>query len=128
MLYALNRGEYVTDVPHKREYRIWHSRLSSTEFDAIYNSLMARIRGSDIETSSWIPGSDWQGTVYQPIYEKACQYDHGAAAKFFGLILWQVIMDHDAVWAFGRYENDGVPIEGMTYFQLKNPPPFTRTL
>lgn len=24
------------------------------------------------------------------------------------------------IWAFGSYEKDGVPIEGLTYFKLKN--------
>jgi hypothetical protein len=41
-----------------------------------------------------------------------------ASAKFFGILLWQVIMDRPEAWSFGRYEKDGIPIEGMTYFRL----------
>ncbi len=37
---------------------------------------------------------------------------------FFGLILWQVILEHPDSWSFGRYELGDVPIEGMTYFRI----------
>jgi hypothetical protein len=41
-----------------------------------------------------------------------------ASARFFGILLWQVMMDRPEAWGFGRYEKDGAPIEGMTYFRL----------
>lgn len=123
MLYSLSREEYINGIPYRADYDRWRRRLSNAEYQAIYDELHARISGSEIETSSWIPGANWEGTVYQPIYETACEYDEGAAARFFGLILWHVFLEHEAVWAFGRYEKEGIPIEGLTYFQLKNPPP-----
>ena len=82
---------------------------------------MSRISGSEIETSSWIPGSDWSGTVFQPIYEKACNQDESAAAKFFGLILWHVVMEHEEWWSFGRYKLGNIPIDGLTYFRIDKP-------
>jgi hypothetical protein len=39
------------------------------------------------------------------------------------LILWQVIRKRDDVWSYGRYKKNGIPIEGLTYFRLPNPPP-----
>jgi hypothetical protein len=60
--------------------------------------------------------------VFQPIYEKACRRDVDAAARFFGLLVWEVVRDDDRVWSFGRYEKDGIPIEGLTYFRLSKPP------
>lgn len=123
MLYSLKSESYIDHVPHRNNYDRWRSRLSDAEFGAVYDELYARVEGSDIETSSWIPGSNWDGTVFQPIMEVACLNDADAAGMFFGLILWQVILDHDHVWAFDRYEKDGVPIRGMTYFRLDNPPP-----
>ena len=121
MLYSIDSLSYITDVPHRREYDSWRSRLSDDEFHAIYDELNSRIGDSQIETSSWIPGSNWEGTVFQPIYEIACQCDHDAAARFFGLILWQVVMEHEQVWSFGRYEKDGIPIRGLTYFRIDPP-------
>ncbi len=112
---------YIKSIPHKRGYNHWRNRLTDAEYQAIYDELNSRISGSEIETSSWIPGRDWSGTVFQPIYEKACQYNEDAAAKFFGLILWHVVMDHEEVWSFGRYRLGDIPIEGLTYFRIDRP-------
>jgi len=80
------------------------------------------VEGDEIHTSSWMPGSNWSGTVFDPIYRIACQQDESAAGMCFGLMLWEVLMQREDVWGFGRYEKDGVPIEGMTYFRIHNPP------
>ncbi len=68
-----------------------------------------------------MPGSDWTGTVFYPIYEDACHRDQSAAARFFGLILWDVMMRRPETWAFGRYEANGASIEGLTYFRVDRP-------
>ena len=68
-------------------------------------------------------GANWLGTVFQPIYDKAWHYDEEAAAKFYGLILWHVMLERDDVWGFDRYEKDNVPIEGLTYVKLGVVPP-----
>ncbi len=108
----------VTKIPYEGQYLELCERLSHEEFDAIYDHLRELLDNSEIETSSWIPGANWHGTVFWPIYETACNGDQGAAARFFGLILWQVVMEHPDRWSFGRYELDDTPIEGMTYFRV----------
>ena len=122
MLYSLDRLKLVTTVPHQSEFVIWTSRLSAGEMKAIKDELNHRIHGSEVQTSSWIPGSDWTGTAFQPIYEKACQKNVDAAAKCFGLILWQVMMEHPKKWSFGRYKLQNIPIEGLTYFRIDQAP------
>jgi hypothetical protein len=122
MIYSLESQSYITAVPHKGNFDQWRGRLTESEYSAIITDLTSRIQGTEIQTSSWIPGSDWTETVFDPIYSKACLQDERAAAKFFGLIVWQVIMDQPETWAFGRYEKDGVPIEGLTYFRISPPP------
>lgn len=122
MLYSIDSQQYITTIPHKKEFDIWRGRLSEQEYDSICEKLNFRISENEINTSSWIPGSDWTDTVYEPIYVKACNQHQEMAAKCFGLILWVVLMNHPDVWAFGRYEKEGVPIEGMTYFRLTKPP------
>ena len=121
MLYSVDTGSEITKIPHFKDYERWRSRLTDAEYNAIYDELMSRISGSDIETSSWIPGNDWTGTVFQPIYEKACNQDESAAAKFFGLILWHVVMEHDEWWSFGRFQIRDIPIDGLTYFRIEKP-------
>ena len=121
MLYSIDSGSYIKSIPHQADYDRWRSGISDEEYMAIYEELDSRISASEIETSSWMPGRDWTGTVFQPIYENACQYDVGAAAKFFGLILWHVVMEHEEVWSFGRYKFGHIPIEGLTYFRINKP-------
>ena len=122
MLYAVDSQSYVTTVPHSSDFDTWRKRLSDGEYDALVAELRSRIECDEIHTSSWIPGADWTGTVFQPIYEKACGHNPEAAAKFFGLVLWSVLLEDGDVWGFGRYEKNGVPIEGMTYFKLRRRP------
>lgn len=121
MLYSLDSEKYINVIPHQSDYDIWRSRLTDAEYQAIYDELHSRISESEIETSSWMPGSDWTGTVFQPIYEKACRCDNEAAAKFFGLIVWCVFKEHDETWSFGRFKLNDVPIKGLTYFRITLP-------
>ena len=76
------------------------------------------MNGDNVHTSSWMPGRDWSGTVFQPIYDRACGQDEDTAAKCFALILWEVMMKRGEAWSFGRYEKDGILIEEMTYFRV----------
>lgn len=110
MLYSLDTMKKITSVPHEREFIAWTRRLSPAEMQAIKDELNRRINGGEVHTSSWIPGRDWTGTPFQPIWEKACQRNVDAAAKCFGLILWQVMMEHPEPWSFGRYKLGEMPI------------------
>lgn len=121
MLYSIESGSYINNIPHRVDYDRWRSRISDEHYQAIFDELNSRISGSEIETSSWIPGSDWTGTVFQPIYDEACGFDEVAAAQFFGLILWHVVLQHEEVWSFGRYQMGEIPIEGLTYFRIDEP-------
>lgn len=123
MLYSIDKGQYIDFTPYENDFRIWKGRLAAKDYDKISIELNARIDGDEIHTSSWIPGSDWTGTAFEPIYSLACHKDEQASGKFFGLILWEVVKNRSDVWSYGRYENNGIPIKGLTYFKLRNPPP-----
>ncbi len=123
MLFSIDSGKYIDSIPHENEYNLWINRLSIDELNAIIDQLTDMIDGDEIHTSSWMPGGDWGGTVFHPIYEKSCLLNEEMSGLCFGLILWAVLMDRDDVWGFGRYEKDGTAIAGMTYFKLVNPPP-----
>lgn len=118
MLYSLDKLQVVKTIPHEAEYRRWYSRLSDTEVSAITDELNRKIDQGEIHTSSWMPGRNWIGTVFQPIWEKACQKNQDSAAKCFGLMLWEVMMNRPEAWAFGRYKLNEVSIEGLTYFRV----------
>jgi len=119
MIIDIYRGTPLTWIPNADAYHAWKSRLSDDQYQAIVDELNDIIDGGDVHTSSWIPGAEWKKTVFLPIYEKACGRDEELAAKFFGLILWVVMMDRPEEWACDRHEKDGVPIRGLTYFKLK---------
>ena len=123
MLYSIESNQYIDHLPHEDDFNKWRSRLTDNEFQAIVDELNERISGDEIHTSSWIPGNDWSGTVYDPIFQRACDQDPNVSGLCFGLFLWFVIQERTDVWSFGRYEKGGVPINGITYFRLHNPPP-----
>jgi hypothetical protein len=71
----------ITTIPHLSAYRAWCSKLSSGELQAIKEELNARIDGSDIHTSSWMPGADWTGTVFDPILHESMLYERGRGGQ-----------------------------------------------
>jgi len=121
MLYSIDTGKYVERLPRKKEFDAWMKKLPQVDYEKIVDALNAKIDIKDINTSSWMPGDDWD-SVYKPI-AVACGNNKEASGLFFGLILFDLLMRReDAVWGFGRYEKNGVPIKGTTYFILHNPP------
>jgi len=122
MLFSVDSGKYVGKMPHKSEFEFWMGKLNHNDYEKIVADLTEKIGKNDVNTSSWIPGSKWEGTVYEPIYH-ACADNKEESGKFFGLILFNLLMNiKDTVWGFGKYEKNGVPIRGTTYFILSNPP------
>lgn len=122
MLYSVDNGKYVTRLPHKVDYDKWRKNISDRDYEDIEDALNAKLDQSEINTAGWIPGHDWTGTVYEPIYE-ACGKNVTLAGMFFGLIVFKLLMERqDKTWGFGRYEKNGRQIASMTYFELKNPP------
>lgn len=119
-------NDYIREIPqkYKSTYKVCTSRMSTEERDAIDDELTRLIENSiaansNILTSSWIPGDQWQNTVYMPIYEKAARKNQELAGKIFGLILYNLIINRPETWFCGRFEKDGIPIRGITYF-IKN--------
>ncbi|MDD3137755.1 MAG: hypothetical protein PHX08_02135 [Lachnospiraceae bacterium] len=122
MLYSVDTGKYVGKLPHKTDFNRWMKKLPISAYQRIIDELNTKIDASDINTSSWIPGANWNGTVYEPIFH-ACDDNKDASGLFFGLILFYLLMTRqDVVWGFGKYEKDGKPIRGITYFVISNPP------
>lgn len=120
MLLNVNNNKKITYIPHQREYEAWINRLLPTELEAIKAEILKRIDKDEIATAGWIPGSNWSGTPFHAIYEKACFFDEEAAGKCFGLIVWATMMEHEDCWAFGRYELNNLPIQSMTYFKVSS--------
>ena len=117
-LYSIDPLREITDTPHRREFDAWCSRLTEGQKRAVRTELQQMIEGGEVHTSSWMPGNDWTGTVWQPIYKDACQGDKVASGLCFGLFVWQAFQDHPEDWSFGRYRKGGTEIRGLTYFRI----------
>jgi len=122
MLIDIDTGREITDVPYKATYKLFQDRLSIDEKQLIFDHLNRMIEGDEIHTAGWMPGADWSGTPFDPIYSKAAQCNHEIAGKIFGLIVWKVMMDRQEKWGSGHYKKDGVPIQSRTYFRLRGGP------
>ncbi|MCE7028011.1 hypothetical protein [Jiella avicenniae] len=107
-------------IPRQRQYRIIRDRLSESEISEVHAYLNELIGDSDIETSSWIPRkSDWSDTPLFPIYKKAARMNEELAAQFFGILVFKTFMERDDEWITGRFELDGAPLPGRTYFKKR---------
>ena len=120
MLIDIETGLAVEGVPFRREFDVLRSRLSDADFEA----MVARINelidasGAEIATAGWLPGSDWTGTPFEPIYAIAARQDYQRSALFFGQLVWYVVMMRPEPWGSGRYQVDGRDIGSRTYFRL----------
>ena len=96
------------------------SRLDASDIRAINDEFERRVdvAGKEVVTAGWLPGSDWTGTPFYPIYEKAARHDFAASGKCFGLMMWVYFMEHPDDWSFGRFEKNGIEIQSMTYFRI----------
>lgn len=112
-------GNLIKTVWHKKFFDPAKNRLSDSEYQAMVDELNRIIQekiddNSDIVVSSFIPGSNWSGTVWDPIYSKACGFDFDYAAQFFGLLVCQVLINRNETWYFIKQESTA---KGMTYFR-----------
>ena len=120
MLIDIETGKTIHRMPYQNEFYTLRGRLSVAEFDAMIERINELIDagGAEIATAGWLPGSDWTGTVFEPIYTKAAREDFDRSAMFFGQLVWYAVVGRPERWASGRYQVDGVDIGSRTYFRL----------
>ena len=121
MLIDIASGEEIRHIPHRQTFNLLKKRLSQKQFDGVVAEIEQRIKdaGDEIVTAGWLPGADWSGTPFQPIYETAARKNKEVAAKMFGLMVWYTIMQRHDCWGSGRFEKDGLPLSSRTYFRLR---------
>lgn len=120
MLINIDTGTPITTVPFSNEFQLMRTRLGQADFDAVIERINKLIdnAGAEIATAGWLPGRDWAGTPFQPIYEKAAQRNEMVSGKLFGLCVWYAVMERPERWGSGRYEKDGRDIGSRTYFRF----------
>lgn len=120
MLIDIDTGKVIERMPYRTDFDALRGRLSEAEFDAMVTRINELIdqEGAEIATAGWLPGSDWTGTPFEPIYTKAARGDFDRSAMFFGQLVWYTVMTRPERWASGRYQLDGKEIGSRTYFRL----------
>lgn len=121
-LYAVDSDRPIDYLPHKQEFDICRTRLADAAYHAVENELNRRIDAvaenpQPVLTSSWLPGPDWTGTVYEPLYHAASN-DQSRSGMFFGQILWQVMRERREDWAFLKADPFDLGIQGTHYFRI----------
>jgi hypothetical protein len=120
VVYYLDSETPVTAMPRPQQFNLLVQRLTPSQFQAASDYINALIGDHDIETSSWMPKDpDWTGTPLQPIYEIAARYNYELAAQLFGLLVFNVFMNREDEWITGRFDKDGLPLPGRTYFRKR---------
>jgi hypothetical protein len=111
-LYNLMDDTPVSKIPFEDKYRAWKDALGPQYVDAIMaefdrlieDRLDSKDANNQIHTAGWIPGSDWDGTVWAPIYEVATREDPVQAALCFGLFCYAAFMRRPEKWIVGKFE------------------------
>jgi len=119
-LFDLETMQQVTEIPYKRDYNLYMSRHTQDEIAAIKEWVNAKIDSDKIHTAGWMPGSNWMGTVLEPIYTKATKRNFDLAGKCFGLMVYVVFMERPEEWVSGRFELRGRDIGSRTYFRKRS--------
>lgn len=124
-LFAIDNSE-KRNVPatRARDYAQWMGQLrafdpnAEVQISAALNDIFdqAAAKGETVYSSA-IPGKDWTGTVYDPIYQ--CLLDENQSRLFFGLFVWEVAVHHHDNWYFKPKDQDEVE-SGTYYFSRRN--------
>lgn len=120
MLYAITGGgdlRLIAEIPRAETFEGLRGRLSVDQFDAVLSELDRRLDGKEVDVSSWMPGANWAGTVFDPLCEVACRGDRDLAAKFFGLIAWYYFMRRPDDWSFKGSDADD-DFRGTVYYRI----------
>lgn len=122
-------GVKITTVPFQRDLSAWKRRIGPTNVGAAKTEIHKMLSFGEVHTTSWMPGSDWSGSPFAPIY--LALRDKVLAAKCFGLLVMECVLDRSngtatesgicspEHWGSGHYEKNGYPIKGRTYFRLR---------
>lgn len=119
MIINIETMKPITKLPHEKEFKSYKKLLSDTELESICEEINYRIDGNKVNTSSWVPGNDWEDTPFEPL-SRICNGNRNASGLLFGLFIFKVFMDKEEAWGIGKYKNGEKIINGMTYFLLKN--------
>ena len=120
MLFSIDSNEPIRSIPRRRQeqFNIWRRALDNSDYEAVVEAINEYVNAVPQDkpfVSSYIPGHDWTDTVYEPLYI-ACGRSIEQSGWFFGLIVWQVMIDHEEEWVFKLADKED-DVLGTTYWR-----------
>jgi hypothetical protein len=120
MLYNLKHKLVETPIIHQCDYDRWRGALTEQEHEgakAHIHQLIDEAVPARYFRSSYRAGSHWDGTPLQPLYEKSGNYSEMQAGLFFGVLVWQIMVEErpNEKWTFWPAHPED-PIRSVTYF------------
>ncbi|SRR6266851_2299089 len=132
MLREMTSGEVVT-IPRPSEQELSRvlAQLTHEQIQAMEDELNRRADAignarDDFTNSSWVPGTNWQNTVFEPLYD-ACEgfsADQEQYAGFmFGWLMRRVIIARADEWEMFKHHQPTDTIPRGTYYCRANRTP-----
>jgi hypothetical protein len=119
MLFSIDDRQ-ITTIPQRRraDFNVWRANLSNSDYEAVVeaiNEYVDSVPSDKPFVSSFIPGHAWEGTVYEPL-DLACGKSKEQSGWFFGLIVWQVMINRPDEWYF-KISDKEEDVLGTTYWR-----------
>ena len=121
MLFSID-DRPITGIPRRRQeqFNIWRGNISDSDYNEVVEAINEYVDAVPLDkpfVSSFIPGRGWTGTVYEPLYF-ACGQSEEQSGWFFGLIVWQVMINRPEDWMFKLADKEGDDVLGTTYWRI----------
>ena len=112
-------GKLVKSVPFQRDFRHWKSNMTAVQIADVKTWIHHQLDMGDVHTTSWMPGSDWRGTPLQAIYSSGTKRSEVAAAKCFGLFVWDCVLERiEESRGFKALREGRLPHKGSDLFSV----------
>ena len=121
-LYSIPDMKIIKRIPHYYDNKLIIERIPEEQKNKIIKEINCKINEvadspNEIITSGWIPGNDWTGSVWEPIYI-AAEKDFSRAGMIFGALVFETMMKREEDWSLGKYQVNGRDIGSTTYFRI----------
>ena len=117
MLYSIGSDNPIQGIPQRRQpqWNLWRGNIPDADYEQIAQQINDYCDTQTVFTSSFVPGQIWGDQTCQPLLD-ACNQSAENAGFFFGLIVWQTLIERENEWLFklADYAED---VLGTTYWR-----------
>lgn len=105
-------------IPNLRQeqWNEWRRNISTEDYEAIARQINNYCNACSVFVSSHIPAKIWGNKLCRPLLE-ACYNNEENADFFFGLIVWQTLIERKDEWYFLLADKDGDEVLGTKYWR-----------